>query len=100
MSFSRHIPRPCRIFRTWSAGGAWDRKSRRFCKAACRAASSIKRFSKRSSWPSRRLSDNVRKEHTMRGTDAVAEILKLEGTEYLFAYPNHPLIDAAARLGI
>ena len=36
----------------------------------------------------------------MRGTDAVAQILKQEGVEYLFAYPNHPLIDAAARIGI
>ena len=36
----------------------------------------------------------------MRGTDAVARMLKLEGVEYLFAYPNHPLIDAAARVGI
>jgi acetolactate synthase-1/2/3 large subunit len=36
----------------------------------------------------------------MRGTEAVAQILKLEGTEYLFSYPNHPLIDAAARIGI
>src|SRR5215211_1625551 len=36
----------------------------------------------------------------MRGTDAFARILELEGVEYLFAYPNHPLIDAAARLGI
>src|ERR1700730_15774904 len=36
----------------------------------------------------------------MRGTEAVAQILKLEGTEYLFSYPNHPLIDAAANLGI
>jgi thiamine pyrophosphate-dependent acetolactate synthase large subunit-like protein len=36
----------------------------------------------------------------MRGTDAIAEILKLEGVEYLFSYPNHPLIDAAARMGI
>ncbi|MGI9146749.1 MAG: thiamine pyrophosphate-requiring protein [Chloroflexota bacterium] len=36
----------------------------------------------------------------MRGTDAVAQILKQEGTEYLFSYPNHPLIDAAAKLGI
>src|ERR1700682_1288182 len=36
----------------------------------------------------------------MRGTEAVAQILKLEGTEYLFSYPNHPLIDAAAHLGI
>src|SRR5438105_12587 len=36
----------------------------------------------------------------MRGTEAIAQILKLEGTEYLFSYPNHPLIDAAAQLGI
>jgi uncharacterized protein len=36
----------------------------------------------------------------MRGTDAVARILKLEGVELLFAYPNNPLIDAAAALGI
>jgi uncharacterized protein len=36
----------------------------------------------------------------MRGTEAVARILKLEGVELLFAYPNNPLIDAAAALGI
>ena len=36
----------------------------------------------------------------MRGTEAIAQILKQEGTEYLFSYPNHPLIDAAAKLGI
>jgi thiamine pyrophosphate-dependent acetolactate synthase large subunit-like protein len=36
----------------------------------------------------------------MRGADALARILKLEGVEVLFAYPNHPLIDAAAQLGI
>src|SRR5438552_8598600 len=36
----------------------------------------------------------------MRGTEAIAQILKLEGAEYLFSYPNHPLIDAAAKLGI
>src|SRR5713101_758553 len=36
----------------------------------------------------------------MRGTEAVAQILKAEGVEYLFSYPNHPLIDAAAQLGI
>jgi acetolactate synthase I/II/III large subunit len=36
----------------------------------------------------------------MNGTDAVAQILKLEGVEYLFSYPNHPLIDAAAKIGI
>src|SRR5919202_4168037 len=36
----------------------------------------------------------------MHGADAVAHILKREGVEYLFSYPNHPVIDAAARLGI
>jgi acetolactate synthase-1/2/3 large subunit len=36
----------------------------------------------------------------MRGVDALARILKLEGVEVLFSYPNHPLIDAAAQLGI
>jgi acetolactate synthase-1/2/3 large subunit len=36
----------------------------------------------------------------MNGADAVARILQLEGVEYLFSYPNHPLIDAAAHLGI
>lgn len=36
----------------------------------------------------------------MRGTEAVARILKLEGVEFLFAYPNNPLIDTAARVGI
>ena len=36
----------------------------------------------------------------MQGTDAVARILKLEGVEYLFSYPNNPLIDAAAKVGI
>src|SRR3979490_50449 len=36
----------------------------------------------------------------MRGTEAVAQSLQAEGGESLFSYPNHPLIDAAARLGI
>jgi acetolactate synthase-1/2/3 large subunit len=36
----------------------------------------------------------------MNGADAVARILKDEGVEYLFSYPNHPLIDSAAQLGI
>src|SRR3982751_111523 len=36
----------------------------------------------------------------MRGSDAVARILLAEGVEYLFSYPNHPLIDAAAAVGI
>jgi len=36
----------------------------------------------------------------MRGADALARILKLEGVEVLFSYPNHPLIDAAAKVGI
>ncbi len=36
----------------------------------------------------------------MKGTEAVARILQAEGVEYLFAYPNNPIIDAAAALGI
>ncbi|MDP8922185.1 MAG: thiamine pyrophosphate-requiring protein [Chloroflexota bacterium] len=36
----------------------------------------------------------------MKGVDAVAKILQKEGVEYLFSYPNHPLIEAAAKLGI
>src|SRR5437660_6058680 len=36
----------------------------------------------------------------MRGLDAVAQILKAEGVEYLFAYPNNALIDSAAKIGI
>ena len=36
----------------------------------------------------------------MHGADAIARILQQEGVEYLFSYPNHPLIDAAAQLGI
>src|SRR5215467_2848868 len=36
----------------------------------------------------------------MQAADAIARILQLEGVEYLFSYPNHPLIDAAAKEGI
>jgi thiamine pyrophosphate-dependent acetolactate synthase large subunit-like protein len=36
----------------------------------------------------------------MQGVAAVARMLQLEGVEYLFSYPNHPLIDAAAEIGI
>src|SRR3954468_1118343 len=36
----------------------------------------------------------------MKGVDAVARILQMEGVEYLFAYPNHPLIEACAKIGI
>ncbi|MFN8525074.1 MAG: thiamine pyrophosphate-requiring protein [Chloroflexota bacterium] len=36
----------------------------------------------------------------MRGVDAVAKILKQEGVEYLFSYPNNNLIDSAAAIGI
>src|ERR1700682_5963033 len=36
----------------------------------------------------------------MNGNEAIAQILKQEGAEYLFSYPNHALIDAAAQLGI
>jgi acetolactate synthase-1/2/3 large subunit len=36
----------------------------------------------------------------MRALDAVAYILKKEGVEYLFAYPDNGIIEAAASLGI
>jgi thiamine pyrophosphate-dependent acetolactate synthase large subunit-like protein len=36
----------------------------------------------------------------MQAADAIARILQLEGVEYLFSYPAHPLIDSAAKLGI
>jgi acetolactate synthase-1/2/3 large subunit len=36
----------------------------------------------------------------MKALDAVAEILKREGVEYLFCFPTTPLIDAATRAGI
>jgi thiamine pyrophosphate-dependent acetolactate synthase large subunit-like protein len=36
----------------------------------------------------------------MKGVDAVAKILQMEGVEYLFSYPNHPLIEAGAKIGI
>ncbi len=36
----------------------------------------------------------------MNGTEAVARVLRAEGVEYLFSYPNNPIIDAAAALGI
>ena len=36
----------------------------------------------------------------MRGNAAIAQALKMEGTEYLFCYPANPLIEAAASAGI
>ncbi len=36
----------------------------------------------------------------MQGRTAVANVLKQEGVEYLFCYPNNPLIDACAAAGI
>jgi acetolactate synthase-1/2/3 large subunit len=36
----------------------------------------------------------------MKGVDAIATILKREGVEYLFCFPNNSLIDACARAGI
>jgi acetolactate synthase-1/2/3 large subunit len=36
----------------------------------------------------------------MQGNDAIAEILKKEGVEYLFSYPNNAIIDSAAKVGI
>src|SRR5437764_5927313 len=42
----------------------------------------------------------TRRAQLMRGADALAQILKLEGVEVLFSYPNHSLIDAVAKVGI
>ncbi len=36
----------------------------------------------------------------MQGVSAVAEVLKREGVEYLFAFPAQPLIEECARIGI
>ena len=36
----------------------------------------------------------------MEGNTAIANVLRLEGTEYLFCYPANPLIEAAAIAGI
>ena len=36
----------------------------------------------------------------MKGVVAIANILKMEGVEYLFCFPSNPLIDEAARAGI
>ncbi len=36
----------------------------------------------------------------MNGAQVIAEILKREGTEYLFCYPRNPLIDACAEIDI
>src|SRR5262245_20401873 len=41
-----------------------------------------------------------RRRHTMQVVDAIAEILKREGVEYLSTYPTTPVIDAAATAGI
>ena len=36
----------------------------------------------------------------MRGVSAVAEVLKREGAEYLFVFPQQALIEECARIGI
>src|SRR5438552_7617252 len=36
----------------------------------------------------------------MKVADAIAHILKIEGIEFLFAYPVNPIIEAAAKVGI
>ena len=36
----------------------------------------------------------------MRGNDAIAQILKAEGAEYLFCFPDNQLINACAAAGI
>ena len=36
----------------------------------------------------------------MKGVEAIAQILKLEGTEFLACFPSQPLIEACATVGI
>ena len=36
----------------------------------------------------------------MQGVDAIAEVLRREGSEYLSCYPAQPLIDACAKVGV
>ncbi|MDP6402657.1 MAG: thiamine pyrophosphate-binding protein, partial [SAR202 cluster bacterium] len=36
----------------------------------------------------------------MRGVDAISEILKREGTEFLSVFPAQPMVDGAAKVGI
>jgi thiamine pyrophosphate-dependent acetolactate synthase large subunit-like protein len=36
----------------------------------------------------------------MKAAAAIAEVLRTEGTEYLFGFPVNPLIDECARIGI
>ena len=36
----------------------------------------------------------------MNVADAIGQILKAEGVEYLFAYPVNPIIEGAAKVGI
>jgi thiamine pyrophosphate-dependent acetolactate synthase large subunit-like protein len=36
----------------------------------------------------------------MKGSTAIASVLKAEGTEYLFCFPVNPLIDECAKLDI
>ena len=36
----------------------------------------------------------------MKGVEAIAQILKREGTEFLACFPYQPLIEACAKVGI
>ena len=36
----------------------------------------------------------------MKGVEAIAQILKMEGTEFLACFPSQPLIEACATVGI
>ena len=45
--------------------------------------------------------DEKRKmEERMNGAEAIADILKREGTEFLTCYPRQPLIETSAKVGI
>src|SRR4051812_42655442 len=52
---------------------------------------------RRRSW---RSSTTIRRSNAMKASAAVANILKAEGTEFLFCFPVNALIDEAARVGI
>src|SRR5437868_9233753 len=52
---------------------------------------------RRRSWKS---STTIRRSKAMKASAAVANILKAEGTEFLFCFPVNALIDEAARVGI
>ena len=47
-----------------------------------------------------RVKSGIERSTTLQGNTAIANILKMEGTEYLFCFPDNALIEAAAVAGI